>query len=67
MGQAVKVYDLEKTICDVVRDPQTDSDVMIQAVRQYVRRQDKNLQRLMKYAKILSVEKKLRPYIEVLL
>ncbi|MBW4801850.1 type IV toxin-antitoxin system AbiEi family antitoxin domain-containing protein [Loigolactobacillus coryniformis] len=67
MGQSVKVYDLEKTICDVVRDPKTDSDVMTQAIRQYVRRQDKNLQRLMEYAKIMSVDKKLRTYIEVLL
>lgn len=67
-GHIVPVYDMERTICDLLR---SRSNIEIQtfqnAMKQYVRRKDKDLRRLMRYAKMFRVEKKLQQYLEVLL
>lgn len=67
-GHTVPVYNMERTICDLIR---CRSKIEIQtlqgALKQYVLRKDKDLRRLMKYAKMFHVEKILRQYLEVLL
>ncbi len=67
-GRWVPVYDMERTICDLIRsrngiEIQTFQD----AIKQYVQRKDKNLRTLMQYAALLRVEKILRQYLEMLL
>lgn len=67
-GNEVKVYDMERTICDILRDRNNqDAAVVSDALKKYVRRQDKDLNKLMKYAGLLRIEKVLRIYLEVLL
>jgi hypothetical protein len=62
------MYDVERTICDVIRNRnQMDVTIVIDAVKNYVKRKDKNIPKLMEYAKILKVDKILRKYLEVLL
>lgn len=67
-GHLVRVYNPERTICDLVR---SRSNIEIQdlqsAIKGYVRRKEKNLPLLMRYAKSFSVEKIIRGYMEVLL
>ena len=67
-GHTVLVYDMERTICDLLR---SRSRIEIQrfqgALKAYVRRKDKNLRTLMQYAGMFRVEKILRQYLEVLL
>jgi len=67
-GHRVPVYDVERTICDTIR---SRSGIEVQtlqgALKQYARRQDKDLLRLMEYAKLFHVERILRQYLEVLL
>ena len=62
------VYDMERTICDLIR---CRSNIEIQtlqgALKQYAIRKDKNLRMLMQYAPLFHVEKVLRQYLEVLL
>ena len=64
----VPVYDMERTICDLLR---SRSRIEIQtfqgALKAYARRKDKNLRALMQYAGMFKVEKILRQYLEVLL
>ena len=67
-GHPVLVYDMERTICDLIRsrsgiEVQTFQD----ALKQYVKRKDKDLRKLMRYAQMFHVEKLLRQYLEVLL
>ena len=67
-GNSVPVYDMERTICDLIRsrsgiEMQTFQD----ALKQYAKRKDKNLRKLMRYAQMFRVEKLLRQYLEVLL
>ncbi len=67
-GHDVLVYDMERTICDLLRsrrhiEIQTYQD----ALKQYFRRKDKDLGALMRYAALFQVEKLLRHYLVVLL
>ena len=67
-GHTVPDYDMERTICDLLR---SRSRIEIQtfqgALKAYARRKDKNLRALMQYAGMFKVEKILRQYLEVLL
>ncbi len=67
-GHAVPVYDMERTICDLLRSRKNiEIQVFQDALKRYVGRTDKNLRMLMKYAAMFHVENILRPYLEVLL
>ena len=67
-GNPVPVYDMERTICDLIRsrsgiEMQTFQD----ALKQYAKRKDRDLRKLMRYAQMFRVGKLLRQYLEVLL
>ena len=67
-GNAVTVYDLERTICDCLRSRNNlDIAVVTDAVKRYAKRKDKNLSKLMQMAETFKVTKLLRGYMEVLL
>ena len=67
-GHTVPVYDMERTICDLLRSRSSVEMQTFQgALKAYVRRKDKNLRTLMRYAGMFRVEKLLRQYLEVLL
>lgn len=67
-GHTVPVYDMERTICDLLRSrSRMEIQIFQDALKQYVRRKDKNLRTLMQYAAMFHVEKLLRQYLEVLL
>ena len=67
-GHAVPAYDMERTICDLLRSRNSMEMQNFQgALKMYARRKDKNLRTLMRYAKLFRVEKLLRQYLEMLL
>ncbi len=67
-GNDIRTYNMERTICDILRDRNNqDVAVVSDALKRYVRRSDKDLNKLMKYAGILRIGKVLRNYLEVLL
>jgi predicted transcriptional regulator of viral defense system len=67
-GNNIRTYDMERTICDIIRDRNNqDIAVVSDALKRYVRKKDKNLNVLMQYAKLFRIEKTLRSYLEVLL
>ena len=67
-GHSVPVYDMERTICDLLRSRKNiEMQVFQDALKQYAKRKDKNLRMLMKYAAMFHVENILRPYLEALL
>ena len=67
-GNEINMYDLERTICDLVRNR---NDFEIQdfnnALKSYVKRKDKNITKLFEYATLFKIENVLRKYMEVLL
>lgn len=67
-GMKLKIYDLERTICDIVKcRKHMDKEIYVKALKWYIERKDKDLVKLMKYAKKLNVDKKMLEYMEVLL
>ncbi len=67
-GNKLKVYDIERSICDVLRGgSHTDIQIALDAIKRYAKSRDKDVNKLMKYASILRVKNKVLNYMEVLL
>ena len=67
-GNDVPGYDLERTVCDVIRSRnKLGTETFLSAVKLYAASPKKDLNKLNTYAKQLRVEKVLRHYLEVLL
>lgn len=67
-GNEVAVYDMERTICDIIRvKNKKDPQMFTYALKEYVKSTNKNLAKLIKYAKIFGVETELRQYLGILL
>ena len=67
-GNDVPAYDLERTICDVIRSRnKLGTETFLAALKMYAASPKKNLNQLNTYAKQIRVEKVLRQYLEVLL
>ena len=67
-GHSIPVYNIERTICDIIRNRNnTEIQTFQTALKQYVKRKDKDLRLLMQYATMFRVDKILRQYLEVLL
>lgn len=67
-GHKIPIYDLERTICDLVRNRSGFEFQDFQtAIKTYAQRPDKDLNKLMTYAPLFRVENLIRQYMEVLL
>jgi len=67
-GSEVKVYNEERTLCDILQKrSNTDLQILTQSIKQYMQQTKKDIPLLSEYAKLFKVEKRLRPYLEVLL
>lgn len=67
-GRPIRAYDAERTLCDMLRSRhQMDGALFPEALKRYVRRKNKNIPLLMRYAESLRIDKLLRQYLEVLL
>ena len=67
-GMKIKVYDVERTICDIIKNRnKIDGEILSKALKDYAKSKDKNLRKLSYYAKIMKIEKKVSEYMEVLL
>jgi predicted 3-demethylubiquinone-9 3-methyltransferase (glyoxalase superfamily) len=67
-GNCVAVYDMERTICDIIRDKSgMDIQVFQTAMKEYMGNPKKNLTNLMVYASKMKLEEKVRTYVEVML
>ena len=67
-GNMVPVYDLERTICDVIRSRnKLGTETFLSALKMYAASPKKNLNKLNTYATQLRIANVLRQYLEVLL
>ncbi|MDO4340878.1 MAG: type IV toxin-antitoxin system AbiEi family antitoxin domain-containing protein [Eubacteriales bacterium] len=68
LGNEVRCYNAERTICDLVRSRnRLDEETVISAIKNYAVSPEKNLNVLAVYASKFCVDKVLRRYMEVLL
>lgn len=67
-GNKIKLYNVERTICDIVRSRnKIDTQIVNEALKRYVKKKSADYTLLMEYAKKFKVEKLLKNYMEVLL
>ena len=67
-GDMVRAYDMERTICDILRYKESlDVQVFQYAMKEYMASDRKNLNHLMAYAKKFRIESVVRTYTEVML
>ena len=66
-GNPIRVYDLERTLCDILRGSGSDVQIVGEAMKRYAASKDKNIHKLMQYADQLRVKPKVLRYMEVLL
>ena len=66
-GNPIRVYELERTLCDILRGGGSDIQLVGDAMKRYALSKDKNIHKLMQYAEKLRVKPKVMHYMEVLL
>lgn len=67
-GNKIRVYDKERCICDIIkRKNSMDIQVFQMAIISYFSDKEKDIHKLMEYAQIMNLEKRVRQYTEVLL
>lgn len=66
MGNIVRVYDIERCICDIIKSKnRMDSEFVKYSIREYIKRKDKDLIKLSKYAEKMSIKKEVMDFMEV--
>jgi len=62
----VRIYDRDRTICDILRNiNKMDKEIFNKAIQGYVKDPKKNIPNLMEYAKVLRVQKRVKELIGV--
>lgn len=64
MGNKVKVYDVERCICDIIRSKsRMDLELIKHSVKEYIKRKDKDLVKLSLYAEKLGIKDVVMDYV----
>ncbi|MGM9640511.1 MAG: AbiEi antitoxin N-terminal domain-containing protein [Faecousia sp.] len=66
-GNPIRVYDLERTLCDILRGSGSDIQIVGAAMKKYASSRGKDIHKLMRYAEQLRVKPKVLRYMEILL
>ena len=67
MGNEIRVYNLERSLCDILRGSGSNVELINSAMRRYANSKNKNVPQLLQYAEQLRVKPKVLRYMEVLL
>ena len=67
-GFLVPCYDIERTLCDMIKDKKNmDKEIYAAALKAYAQSKNKDILKLIEYAKKLNIEKEVVEIMEVLL
>ena len=65
---AIKIYDIEKTVCDCFKyDKDIEKAIALEVLKNYMSKSCCNIQKLLEYAEIIGKRKVILPYVEALL
>lgn len=65
-GVDIKIFDRDRTICDVLRyENKLEREVFKNAIQRYVKDPKKNIKRLIEYSEIFNIKKKVQTFIGV--
>jgi hydroxypyruvate isomerase len=66
-GNPIRAYNLERTLCDILRGSGSDVQIVGAAMKKYATSKEKDIHKLIQYAEQLRVKPKVLRYMEVLL
>jgi predicted transcriptional regulator of viral defense system len=67
-GVEMRIYDREKTICDIVKyRDKIGLDIFKEVIKNYLQRKDRNIPKLSTYARNMRIYSYLQQYLEILL
>ena len=67
-GEQIRIYDLEKSVCDAIRyRHKIGTGITIEVLRNYLKRPDRNLDKMMRYAENMRIATVLNQYLTVML
>ncbi|MCL2506048.1 MAG: type IV toxin-antitoxin system AbiEi family antitoxin domain-containing protein [Alphaproteobacteria bacterium] len=67
-GSKIKIYDIEKTVCDCFKyDNNVEKGIALEVIKNYIAREHCNIQKLLEYANLLGKKKIIYPYVEALI
>ena len=66
-GNPIKIYDIERTLCDIMRGNGSEIQTIVSAMKLYVSSKNKNIYKILNYAELFHVKEKVLRYLEVLL
>lgn len=67
IGNSVYVYDMERSICDLVRDRKNqDTEIFSKAWNLYIKKDSKNIWKLREYAKEFGIAQQIEEILEVI-
>ncbi len=67
IGNKVKVYDIERCICDIIRSKnRMDLEHIKYSVREYIKRKDKDLVKLSLYAEKMGIKERVIDYVSMM-
>jgi len=62
----IKLYDRDRTMCDVLRyEKKLEKEVFSHSIQRYVKDHKKNIRRLFEYAQLFNIKRKVQSYIGV--
>lgn len=66
MGNKVRVYDIERCICDIIRSKnRMDLEHVKYSIKEYIKSKDKDLIKLSRYAEKMGIKNEVMNYMEV--
>lgn len=66
-GMKVRVYDLERIVCDMIKNKKRiDPELYSKVLNDYLKSEDKNIKKLLKYARLLNIERLVNKTIKTL-
>lgn len=67
-GEDILIYDLEKSVCDIVRyRKKAGTEITTEVLKNYLKLKDRNIDKLMKYAEDLRIKGAMINYLEIML
>jgi len=67
MGNKIKAYDIERCICDIIRSKKRmDSEHIKYSIKEYLKRKDKDLVKVSKYASAMGIKEEVMEYISMI-
>lgn len=66
-GNTVKVYDMERTICDLIKNRrEMETELFSKTINKYVRYKNKDLNRLYQYSKKMKIYERVKEILEII-